>query len=142
MAKEIIEKKLHQLALIIRRLAILLECPFTDFKNNERDIAASERNFQLIVDFTCDINSQILFENDDVASDTYVQSFLSMSKIKIIPYELAQVLAEGAKLRNILVHEYDFIKSDEKFYDSAKRILPAYEEYARAIYAYIEKKTD
>lgn len=65
-----------------------------------------------------------------------------MSRIGIISFELAKKLAESAKLRNILVHEYDFIENDEKFYHSAKNLLPAYEEYARAIYAHIEKKAD
>jgi len=36
-------------------------------------------------------------------------------------------------LSNILVHEYDFEEDYQKFYDSAKKFLPAYREYLVAI---------
>jgi uncharacterized protein YutE (UPF0331/DUF86 family) len=134
MAKEIIEKKINQVMALISRLAALLDCSLLDFKNNETVMSAAERNFQLIVDIACDINTQILLEHQESSADTYVQSFFAMAKIGVIPHALAKELAEGAKLRNILVHEYDFIESDEKFYNSAKKILPAFEEYAAILY--------
>lgn len=139
MAKEILEKKLNQLQVLLNELGELFKHPFIDFKKEVFMIRAAERNFQLIVDVASDMNGQILFERGNVSSDTYIQSFMAMSKIEFIPLNLAKKLVEGAKLRNILVHEYDFVESDEKFYHSAKSLLPAYEEYAKAIYAYIAK---
>lgn len=126
----------------MRQLTPLLDVSLKDFKANKITIAAAERNFQLLVDFVSHINSQIIFSYDASPPDTYVQSFLSMSKIGVISYELSKELTKSAKLHNILVHEYDFTEDDEKFYHSAKSLSPAYEEYARVIYAYIEKKAD
>lgn len=134
MAKEILKKKLNQMREVMRQLVPLLDYSLEDFKANPIAVSAAERNFQLLVDFACDINSQIVLEYDASPPDTYVQSFLAMAKIGVISHELAKELAEGAKLRNILVHEYDFAESDEQFYHSAKKLLPAYEEYASVIY--------
>ena len=142
MDKEILEKKLDQLGVLIRELKVWLDCSFDEFQKDDLILRAAERNFQLIVDIGCAINTRLLLAKGMSTPETYKQSFTDMGKAGIVSIELADRLAEGAKLRNILVHEYDFVESDEKFYESAKKLLPAYEEYARAIYAHIEKKTD
>lgn len=140
MAEEILQKKLDQMAMVIRGLEKWLACSLEDFKNNEMVMRAAERNFQLMVDIACDINGQILLERGVPAPDTYSQSFIAMNKIGIVSLKLARILVKGAKMRNILVHEYDFIESDEIFFNSAKKIIPAYKEYATIIYHLIKKK--
>ncbi len=142
MAKEILEKKLDQLSDLLRGLKEWLSHSFNEFQKDNLILRAAERNFQLIVDIACDMNEQLLLQKGMPTSETYKQSFVDIGKAGIISIALAERLGEGARLRNILVHEYDFVESDEKFYASAKRLLPAYEEYARVIYAYITKKAD
>ncbi len=137
MAKEIFEKKLNQLSDLLHELKEWLSRPFNEFQKDNLILRAAERNFQLIVDIACDMNEQLLLQRGMPASETYKQSFVDIGKAGIISIILAERLGEGARLRNILVHEYDFVESDEKFYQSAKNLLPAYEEYARTIYAYI-----
>lgn len=140
MAEEILQKKLDQIIEVIQGLEKWLNCSFEDFKKNEMALRAAERNFQLLVDFACDINGHILLERGVSAPDTYSQSFIAISKIGIISLKLARILAKGAKMRNILVHEYDFVESDEIFFNSAKKIIPAYKEYATIIHRLIKKK--
>lgn len=140
MAKEIIIKKLEQLEALLHELEDWLKNPFDNFCKETVVVRGTERNFQLVVDIACDINVHILLERNVSAPDTYSQSFIAMAKIKIISFALAESLAEGAKLRNILVHEYDFIESDEKFYHSAKRLVPLYKEYSAIIYNLIKKE--
>jgi uncharacterized protein YutE (UPF0331/DUF86 family) len=55
----------------------------------------------------------------------------------VISKKLGDMLIEGARIRNILVHEYDFEEDYEKFYESVKRLLPAYREYVAVIHKYI-----
>lgn len=139
MAKEILKKKLDQMVGIVHELEIWLAPSLDYFKNNAMAMRATERNFQLLVDYACDINGQIILEHDMPAPDTYKQSFIAMGKIGIVPSALADILAEGARLRNILVYEYDFIENDEKFYHSAKKLLPAYTQYIEIIYSFLRK---
>lgn len=137
MSKELIEKKLGQIQMLIEQLTGILATPFLEFHTDLLAVRAAERNFQLLADIASDINGQILLERDKQIPDTYRQSFLYLGRESIIPAGLAETLVESAKLRNILVHEYDFEEDYKKFYDSAKNFLPAYHEYLKAIQKYI-----
>lgn len=139
MSKEFIEKKLDQIQVLIEQLAEILARPFSEFHINLLAVRAAERNFQLLADIAIDINNQIILEAGKETPDTYRQSFLGLGREKILPAALAETLGESAKLRNILVHEYDFEEDYKKFYDSAKKFLPAYGEYLIAIQKYISK---
>ena len=140
MPVEIIAKKLEQIKELLSELARLLEVSFGDFQKDMVAIRASERNFQLIVDLASDINTQILVERGEKTPDTYKQSFNDVARIGILQNDLARKLAVSAQVRNILVHEYDFEEDYEKFYNSAKSFMPAYQEYAKQINLYISKK--
>lgn len=137
MSKELIIKKLEQIKKLLERVTGLLEKPFLEFKNDFMIIGTAERNFQLMVDLASDVNAQILLEKGEKTPDTYKQSFTDMQRIGALNYELSLHLYESAKIRNILVHEYDFEEDCEKFYHSVKKLLPAYREYIKSIYNYI-----
>lgn len=137
MSRELIEKKLAQIGVLIGQLAGILARPFPEFHTDFLAVRAAERNFQLLADIAIDINNQIILEAGKETPDTYRQSFLFLGREKILPAALAETLAESAKLHNILVHEYDFEEDYEKFYESAKKFLPAYREYLSVIQKYI-----
>lgn len=137
MSKELIEKKLDQIQTLIVQLADILARPFSEFVADLLAVRAAERNFQLLADIASDINGQILLEQGGQTPDSYRQAFLHLGRSNVLTSELAEMLAESAKLRNILVHEYDFEEDYEKFYNSAKKFLPAYREYLSAIQKYI-----
>ncbi len=136
MSKEIILKKLEQIKELLGELERLLTSPITDFKNNLTAIRAAERNFELAVELSSDINTQILFELGKKTPDSYRESFSSLSKAGVIEDKLAEKLMQSARLRNILVHEYDFEEDYEKFYRSAKEYIPVFREYTETIYKY------
>lgn len=139
MTEEIVAKKIEQIRGLLDRLDALLTLPFEAFRKDMTVIAAAERNFQLLVDIASDINTQILIERGVRTADTYQQSFARMADAEIIPRDLAERLIAGAKIRNVLVHEYDFEEDYEKFYLSAKELVPVFREYARIIYAYVRE---
>ncbi len=125
--------------LLLDELDSLLEKPFDVFEEGFVTVRAAERNFQLIVDLASDCNTHILTELGKRTPDSYRQSFTELEKANVLPKELAGILAESARLRNILVHEYDFEEDYKRFYDSAKKFSPAYREYMSVISAFLEK---
>lgn len=137
MSKELILKKVEQLKALLAELARLLETPLEQFISDLKTIRAAERNFELIVEIASDINTQMLLDMEKNTPDTYKQSFGELKKVKVLPAELTEKLISSAKLRNILVHEYDFEEDYERFYASAKAALPAYHEYIHAILAHL-----
>ena len=139
MSKELIEKKLQQIQALIDQLAEIFTRPFSEFHTDLLAVRAAERNFQLLADIACDINGQILLERDKPTPDTYRQSFRDLAREGILPDPLAHILVASARLRNILVHEYDFEEDYQLFYESAKNFLPSYREYLSAIQKYISQ---
>ncbi|TSC71682.1 MAG: hypothetical protein G01um101470_523 [Parcubacteria group bacterium Gr01-1014_70] len=140
MSNEFIEKKLEQIFILLDELDTLLKKPFDAFEKEFVTVRAAERNFQLIVDLASDCNTHLLTELGHKTPDSYRQSFIELEKTEVLPKELARMLAESARLRNILVHEYDFEEDYKKFYDSAKEFSPAYRDYIVALGAFLEKE--
>lgn len=137
MSKEIILKKIEQLKALLAELESLLQKGAEDFINDTVVIRAAERNFQLIVELAGDINTTLLVDKTGKTPDTYRQSFSDIEKLGVIDADLAAVMATSAKLRNILVHEYDFEEDYERFYISAKEIAPSYQKYIEAMLKYM-----
>ena len=138
--KEILIKKIDQIDGLLNEMEVFLARPFDEFVKDIAIIRATERSFQLLIDTASDINGHILVELGNVAADSYRQTFTQLAEEKILPRELEDKLVEAAKIRNILVHEYDFEEDYEKFYTSAKELLPTFREYARVIYHYIRER--
>lgn len=136
MGNELILKKLEQIKKLLNELERLLDISLEMFIKDLVALRATERNFQLIVDTASDINTQILVERGSKTPDTYRESFTALEKDGILSHELVQKLAESAKVRNILVHEYDFEEDYEKFYHAAGSHIPAYRQYIEIIYHY------
>lgn len=140
MNTEVLFKKIQHSERLLRELEELLQLPFSKFENGSTILRAAERNFQLVIDIASDINTQILLDVANQSPETYKQSFRDMATLGVIDQTLAAQLSDGAKIRNILVHEYDFEEDERKFYDSTKKILPACRIYLKTIFSYITKK--
>lgn len=140
MPSEIVEKNLERLILLVRELQQYLDVSFSVFSGDAMRISAAERKFQLMVDIASDINTHLLVSRGAETPDTYRRSFLDLGRAGILSHECAEKLAESAGIRNILVHEYDFEDDYEKFYRSAKGIVPWYETYIESISRYDKKE--
>lgn len=135
MEPDLLNKKIEQMRMRLARLVSLLSRPRDEFLRDEVAASAAERNFQLVVDTASEVNAHLVLARGGPTPDTYAQSFTALGKTGVIAYELAETLAEGAKLCNVLVHEYDIIEDTGKFYDSAIRLLPAFQKYLQCIHA-------
>jgi len=137
MGREIIYKKLEQMNVLLSELETLLSKPFSAAYSDMITIHAAERDFQLIVELASDINTTILIEKTGETPDSYRSSFSNLAKLGIFEKDILSQLTASAKLRNILVHEYDFDEDYKKFYESAKEFIPAYREYTKIILNFI-----
>ncbi len=139
MADELILKKLEQMKELMQGLDSLLRVSADVFVRDLVSVRAAERNFQLLVDLASDINAQILLQRGRKTPDTYKQSFVDLQKEGVLDDSIVGDLILSAKVRNILVHEYDFEEDYTKFYLASKEILPAYQKYIKIIFGYTQK---
>jgi len=141
MPKEFVSKKLRQIAVLLEELEMFLNVSYLEFSKNKEKIRSSERNFQLLVEQASDINSHIILElGTPRTPDNYWESFREMERLGITSRQLSKDLMKSAKLRNILIHEYDFDQDNSIFYKSVKKYMDTYESYIVAIQKYLEKK--
>lgn len=137
MNKKVIHKKLQHIKSLLTDLERLLGRPYEEFRSNIDTVRSAERSFELMVETADDINAHILTEKTGKTPDSYQQAFLALRNIDVISDDTATILGDSAKIRNILVHEYDFEADYEKFYHSVKACIPAYQEYLRRIHKFI-----
>lgn len=122
---------------LLDELEKLLVKPFFATHSDMIAIRAAERDFQLIVELASDINTTILIEKTGETPDSYRSSFSNLARLNIFEEQVLAKLVTSARLRNILVHEYDFDEDYQKFYKSAKEFIPAYREYIKVILKFI-----
>jgi len=140
MGIEIIYKKLEQMKVLLSELEMLLEKPFSATHSDIIAIRAAERDFQLIVELASDINTTILIEKTGETPDSYRSSFSNLAKLGIFDEQTLSKLITSARLRNILIHEYDFDEDYKKFYESAQEFIPVYHEYVKVILSFISRQ--
>ena len=134
MGNEIIEKKLEQIHALIAELKEWTEVDFEVFDRTVTLVRSCERNLELLVELASDINANIVLQKQGKTPDSYKDSFQWLAKMGIIEESLCKKLIDSVKLRNGLVHEYEFELNNRKFYDSIKNdFIPSYTEYLKAV---------
>ncbi|WP_261264796.1 type VII toxin-antitoxin system HepT family RNase toxin [Laspinema olomoucense] len=129
----------RRLELIAQYVATLQEFKSVtrdDFLNNFRDRLTVERLLELIIQVALDINRHILVSVYQVNPPTNELCFLEAGRNGIISTELAQNLAPSAKMRNILVHQYEDINA-EVVYTAISKALQQYPLYIRQVNDYL-----
>ena len=136
--REVIEKKLENMRVLLVELSRWTDVDFKKFESSSELIRASERNVEILVELASDINAIIIFNHTVKTIDTYRESFEWLEKLGILNAELSKNLIDTVKLRNALVHEYDFELDSEKFYQSIKTVyIQSYKAYIENIFSNI-----
>ena len=134
MGNEIIEKKIEQIHVLLKELSQWTAVDFSTFDKTITLVRSSERNLELLVELASDINAIIVLQKQGKTPDSYKDSFLWLKKMGLLNENLSHKLVNSVKLRNGLVHEYDFELDNRKFYDSIlNEFIPGYTEYLRII---------
>ncbi len=134
MGNEIIEKKVEQIHSLLKEITEWTSVEYQVFDQTVTLIRSCERNLELMVELASDINAALVLQKQGKTPDSYKDSFQWLVKMGIITESLCIKLIDSVKLRNGLVHEYEFELNNRKFYDSIKNdFLPAYAEYLKAM---------
>lgn len=140
MSKTVLRKKLERISALLAELEKILARPFSELEKDNLSLPAAERKFLLIVELASEINTSLILDKIGQTPDSYSASFSQMRHLGIMTEKSLARLVESAKLRNILVHEYDFESDNKKFYDFAKAVIPAYREYLKTILAFLNNR--
>lgn len=138
MSKTVLRKKLERISALLAELEKILARPFSELAKDDLSLPAAERKFLLIVELASEINTSLILDKTGQTPDSYSESFGRMRRLGIMTEKSLVRLVESAKLRNILVHEYDFENEPKKFYDSAKAMTPFYREYLKAVLTFLD----
>ncbi|MBI5298836.1 MAG: DUF86 domain-containing protein [Deltaproteobacteria bacterium] len=99
---------------------------------------AVERAFHLAIQNLIDIGGHILASLNINNVETYADIPARLAEVGILPDKLAKKLANMARFRNILVHEYIKVES-RKLVSFLKNNLNDFDAFARAILKYLKK---
>lgn len=134
---------------IARKLVVMKRC--TDFLRANQHVSseeleenyalrsAVERNFQVAIEAALDTAEVIISEEGFEKPEDYQEAILTLGRKGILPREFAERFAPAAGFRNILVHGYAKIDL-EKLHDFLLEGLEDFDEFARHIAKYLEKK--
>jgi len=93
----------------------------------------AERLTQLIVQCGGDLCTLVVSERPEIpAPDTLYEAFLQAAAAAAIPRGLAAQLAQWAKTRNVLVHEYNHLE-DESMYATIEPVLGQFSQLAQHV---------
>jgi|SRR3989344_3309948 len=123
MTHPILKKKLAQLKEYLDKLAPYVALSSDVLLHNEEKRVAMERWFQLAVDEAIDINTALIYQGGGAIPESYKSTFHDLAELGIITHNFAEQIAESAKVRNRIIHDYekmqysDMIESIKKFFE-------------------------
>ncbi|MGI1691784.1 type VII toxin-antitoxin system HepT family RNase toxin [Thermoanaerobacter uzonensis] len=129
-------KRIEFIQIELEDLKVHKELSFQEYNANRIVRRNVERMIENIANALIDI-SKILIANENVEiPDSYREIILKLGEIKVIDIELAKSIAEIARLRNVLAHQYLDIKWSYIRNFLTKKIDDVY-EFLRTIELYI-----
>jgi uncharacterized protein YutE (UPF0331/DUF86 family) len=123
--------RLDRLEVVLPELDAVRAAGVDAYLANGDTRAATERRLQLAIQLCIDIGAQLASELGVRAPSDYAQVFSNLADAGHLDDELAQRLANAARLRNILVHLYLDIDDREVF--GALQNLDDLREFARIV---------
>lgn len=137
--KEKISRKLRSMKKYVDFLRSYKSTTIEELEKNDMLRSAIERNFHLAIESALDTGEVIISAEDFEKPEDYRDVILILGRHKVIPMDFAQRFAKAAGLRNILVHMYEEVDV-RKLHDYLQNSLEDFNEFARFIARYLEKK--
>lgn len=94
--------------------------------------ATFERYFQLLADEVFDVNSSLAYQLGNKIPDSNKSTFYEVAELRLVETEFANRIAESAKTRNRLTHDYDKVQKIELIHE-IKKFVPLYTEYLKTL---------
>jgi len=107
--------------------------------DNTRLRKAVERSLQVAVEACLDVGRRLIALEGFRYPEGNRDVFQVLGEEEAVPQELLPALLDMARFRNLIVHDYAKI-DDAKVYGILKKRTGDFDEYARAIVAYLERR--
>jgi uncharacterized protein YutE (UPF0331/DUF86 family) len=101
--------------------------------------SAIERNFQLALESVLDIGEIIISMRELEKPEDYKEIIEILGKHDVLPRDFAKKFAPAAGFRNILVHKYTDVDTDE-LYEHLRQDLKDFDFFAESIAKFIKKQ--
>lgn len=136
-----IKRKLKLIAEELDLLEVFRDYTIDELAKDSVKMAAAERFLERIVIRAADINNHLISELGKGTEEVrgYRDAFVILAEFNIYPHEFAQKIAENAKFRNILVHEYNGLDKN-LIHKKIKEVLTDFKKYSKFILEFIERK--
>ena len=136
--KEKIAKYIQELEIYLEQIKELQELNKEDFLNDWRNYDLVDRKLHLILETYLSIGEMIISEFRLKKPDTYSDIPKILSENKIVSKDACDKLADLAKFRNVLVHEYLHL-DHERIYEHLHEDPSIIEGFLKSIKEFIEK---
>lgn len=127
-----IQKKIYQLQEYLNKLAPYTTLNSAVLLGNEEKRAAMERWFQLMVDEAIDINAALAYQLGGRIPESYKSSFHELASLGIIENGFTEQIADSAKVRNQMTHDYEKIRYAELI-ALMKKYFELYKKYTQIL---------
>lgn len=137
--ERIVAARLKLLAEYITDLQDLRDVNLDEYQANRLIRRAVERTLHTAIEACLDIGHHIIAVEKYRSPTNNSDVFVILGEQNILPVDLVPRLVEMAKFRNLLVHDYARL-DDRVVHSILRRRLGDFDEFARAVVAYLEKQ--
>ena len=127
-----IQKKVVQLQEYMDKLSEYAAFSTDEALMDEQKRLAMERLFLLMVDEAVDINAAVAYQLGGRIAASYKSSFHELVPLHLLAPGFAEKIAESAKIRNQLTHDYETLQKREAI-ENMKKFYELYKEYVRVL---------
>jgi uncharacterized protein YutE (UPF0331/DUF86 family) len=138
--RELIERRLQDLALRVARLRTLRGLSPEAFSADWRNVWLAERGLQTAIQAVIDIGAHILAALGDTDWDEYRAIPTRLAAHGVIPSEAVPLLERMIGLRNILVHPYIGVHV-ARLHEVIERHLEDFDRWAEWVLTYLSRQT-
>ena len=137
--RELVTRKMVLIAEDLQRLETLAAKSRDEYLASDIDETLAERYLERMIGRMIDVNYHVLTESGEAPPRDYLESFLALARIGVLPHEFAARLAPSAGLRNRIVHAYDDLDPG-RVYDALGSALADVPEYLARVRAFVDAK--
>ncbi|MCL4385117.1 MAG: DUF86 domain-containing protein [Actinobacteria bacterium] len=135
----IIKERIKKIEEAITELKQIRMLPKQNFFNEKRIQYASMYAMIIGIEAICDIGNHILSKYFNRAAETYKDVILLLGECKVIPEDFSQKSSKMADFRNILIHLYLKIDTEE-VYKNLKKAPEEFTKFSKFFLSFIEKQ--
>jgi uncharacterized protein YutE (UPF0331/DUF86 family) len=99
---------------------------------NKDKLRSMERCFQLMADEAFDVNGALAYQLGKKIPEDNKSTFYELSELGVLDKEFSSAIAESAKTRNELTHNYEKFQKSVMI-ENMKKFADMYEKYIRIL---------